>query len=161
MGRKKHHDRPTKFDLIVAKTGGHCFYCGIKLDRKAMTRDHVVPRSKGGGSELGNLVIACDPCNNRKHNKSLDEFRNEHGEGYVFWGEVFGRSTTEVCHDHPDHAAAGPASEPDHRELRPVRSPDHQRQPGLRAVPPSRRSPNHPASPRPRTAAALIGRPDR
>ena len=35
--------------------------------------DHVVPHWAGGGSELGNLVTACWPCNNGRGRLSLEE----------------------------------------------------------------------------------------
>jgi 5-methylcytosine-specific restriction endonuclease McrA len=28
--------------------------------------DHVVPRARGGSDAIGNLVLSCGPCNNRK-----------------------------------------------------------------------------------------------
>jgi 5-methylcytosine-specific restriction endonuclease McrA len=49
--------------------GTHCFYCGVAfgdgpgLDR---TVDHRLPRSKGGGDLLVNMVFACRACNERK-----------------------------------------------------------------------------------------------
>jgi len=32
------------------------------------------PRSKGGSNRLSNLTLACEPCNQRKSNRPLDEF---------------------------------------------------------------------------------------
>ncbi len=40
-----------------------CQYCG---SRAQLTVDHVIPRSKGGGSTWDNIVAACAPCNRRK-----------------------------------------------------------------------------------------------
>jgi 5-methylcytosine-specific restriction endonuclease McrA len=37
------------------------------------TFDHVVPSSRGGNSELGNLVTSCWPCNSGKSNYTLAE----------------------------------------------------------------------------------------
>ncbi len=36
-----------------------CHYC----KGKAVTADHIIPRSKGGGDVLSNLVAVCMPCN--------------------------------------------------------------------------------------------------
>jgi 5-methylcytosine-specific restriction endonuclease McrA len=47
-----------------------CVYCGSG----AGTADHVVPRAKGGGHRLGNLVPACRPCNERKRDMEPAEF---------------------------------------------------------------------------------------
>jgi len=40
-----------------------------------MTADHIIPKSKGGGSADANLLPACKPCNLLKGNKALEEFR--------------------------------------------------------------------------------------
>lgn len=47
-----------------------CQYCGRKkLELKStefLTRDHIVPRSRGGQDEWENVVLACNTCNNKK-----------------------------------------------------------------------------------------------
>lgn len=45
---------------------GRCWWCGTKVG-EAFDVDHVIPLSKGGPHTLDNLVIACQPCNRRKH----------------------------------------------------------------------------------------------
>ena len=41
-----------------------CQYCG--KETKALTLDHVMPRSRGGPHVWENVVSACIPCNHRK-----------------------------------------------------------------------------------------------
>lgn len=48
---------------------GVCGYCG----GKAQTVDHILPRSRGGGSNWTNLVAACRRCNARKGNRTAVE----------------------------------------------------------------------------------------
>ena len=48
-----------------------CAYCG----RHATTIDHVLPRSRGGGSTWANTVAACATCNHRKANRTPTEAR--------------------------------------------------------------------------------------
>jgi len=36
--------------------------------------DHILPRSRGGGSELSNIVITCAPCNFGRGDYILEEF---------------------------------------------------------------------------------------
>jgi 5-methylcytosine-specific restriction endonuclease McrA len=48
---------------VFARDGWACQYCGA---RTTLTVDHVIPRSKGGGSSWENIVAACAPCNRRK-----------------------------------------------------------------------------------------------
>jgi len=50
-----------------------CAYCDEDLTRNNLTRDHVIPRSKGGGGG-DNLVPSCAPCNRAKANHSLLHF---------------------------------------------------------------------------------------
>ena len=50
---------------------GPCFYCG----EPGTSRDHVIPRSKGGSDEPSNVVIACQWCNSSKRNRTLEEWR--------------------------------------------------------------------------------------
>ena len=45
---------------------GVCHYCGRQVGAKALTMDHLVPLSRGGRSNKGNLVPACKDCNNKK-----------------------------------------------------------------------------------------------
>lgn len=55
----------------VALLGGVCLYCG---EARALTRDHKVPFSRGGTNDIANVVPACRPCNERKHNRTAQEF---------------------------------------------------------------------------------------
>jgi hypothetical protein len=43
-----------------------CMYCGGEFSRHSLTRDHVMPRSRGGKDTWTNVVSACKPCNQRK-----------------------------------------------------------------------------------------------
>ncbi len=52
---------------LFARDGWRCAYCGTASGR--LTLDHVVPRSRGGGSVWENVVTSCAPCNLRKGNR--------------------------------------------------------------------------------------------
>jgi 5-methylcytosine-specific restriction endonuclease McrA len=80
--------------------GTHCFYCGVAFTgtgKLARTIDHRLPRSAGGSERLANLVFACRGCNQRKADRSEDEFTSsdwlrrrtatERGEGERSDGE--------------------------------------------------------------------------
>ena len=43
-----------------------CLYCGDHFHRGELTRDHVIPLSKGGRDSWENVVTACLACNIRK-----------------------------------------------------------------------------------------------
>ena len=57
------HKRKITRRAVFARDGWMCQYCGA---RTSLTVDHVIPRSKGGGSTWDNIVAACAPCNRRK-----------------------------------------------------------------------------------------------
>jgi len=40
-----------------------CLYCGNKFTRSELTRDHVLPISRGGTDRWENVVAACKRCN--------------------------------------------------------------------------------------------------
>ena len=50
-----------------------CLYCGQELHRSQLTRDHVIPGSRGGEDVWANCVTACRGCNNRKGNRTPEE----------------------------------------------------------------------------------------
>ena len=57
--------------LNIFKRDSHsCQYCGSIKD---LSIDHVLPRSRGGGSSWKNLVAACKPCNARKGDETPEE----------------------------------------------------------------------------------------
>lgn len=45
---------------------GLCAYCGEAFPHGRLTRDHVLPLSRGGQDTWMNVVTACRPCNQRK-----------------------------------------------------------------------------------------------
>lgn len=47
-----------------------CLYCGNTFARHALTRDHVLPLSRGGRDEWENVVAACNHCNLKKSNRT-------------------------------------------------------------------------------------------
>ena len=54
---------------VHLRDSGKCQYCGISVDRKEATLDHVMPVSKGGKTTWENCVTACAPCNATKADK--------------------------------------------------------------------------------------------
>ncbi len=63
----------------VAEFGSRCAYC---REEKPLTRDHVVPISRGGTDDIENIVPACRSCNSRKNARSAAEaFGRTHDAG--------------------------------------------------------------------------------
>jgi 5-methylcytosine-specific restriction endonuclease McrA len=64
---------------IRDRDGPGCKYCGSgKEDGEwwDLHLDHVHPKSRGGGNEDENLVLACGDCNRRKYNHISEEWGN-------------------------------------------------------------------------------------
>jgi len=50
-----------------------CQYCGKTEDKRRMTLDHVIPKSRGGPKTWLNLVTCCVSCNQKKGDKTPSE----------------------------------------------------------------------------------------
>ncbi|TVP74902.1 MAG: HNH endonuclease [Gemmatimonadales bacterium] len=63
--------------FLFARDEYTCQYCGCHRrelrGRQFLTRDHVMPVSRGGENAWENVVTACSPCNNRKASRTPDE----------------------------------------------------------------------------------------
>lgn len=61
--------------LLFRRDRNICLYCGEQHDFEKLTRDHIVPRSRGGKESWTNLVAACRRCNQRKGSRTPEEAR--------------------------------------------------------------------------------------
>ena len=50
-----------------------CQYCGRSAPEAILHVDHIMPVSKGGDSDITNLITACDSCNQGKSDIQLDD----------------------------------------------------------------------------------------
>lgn len=50
-----------------------CLYCGASFHQSELTRDHIIPLSRGGRDTWENVVTACCRCNNHKGSQLLEE----------------------------------------------------------------------------------------
>jgi 5-methylcytosine-specific restriction endonuclease McrA len=59
--------------FLFARDDYQCQYCGRRSSelkpRESLTRDHLIPMSRGGTNEWSNVVTACSSCNTRKANR--------------------------------------------------------------------------------------------
>lgn len=52
-----------------------CAYCALRFREAELTREHIVPVSRGGGDTWMNCITACRACNGRKANRLPEEAR--------------------------------------------------------------------------------------
>ena len=59
--------------FLFARDGYRCQYCGRHRrelrHRESLTRDHLIPISRGGGNMWTNVITACSRCNLKKGNR--------------------------------------------------------------------------------------------
>lgn len=69
MSRK----RDQLLEMLADRDGPGCAACGSQSNPEV---DHIVPMSRGGSDELGNLQILCRSCNRRKSDRLPEEWAN-------------------------------------------------------------------------------------
>jgi len=62
----------TRRNLLI-RDNYTCQYTGKRINMDTATMDHVVPRSRGGGSTWENLVMCCLDINSKKADRTPDE----------------------------------------------------------------------------------------
>ncbi len=63
--------------FLFARDGYRCQFCGWSPNqlrhRECLTRDHLIPLSRGGTNDWTNVTTACSSCNTRKGNRLPEE----------------------------------------------------------------------------------------
>ena len=60
---------------LFARDRQVCAYCGGRFDFDELTREHIVPVSRGGQDTWMNCITACRACNGHKGNRKPEEAR--------------------------------------------------------------------------------------
>ena len=63
--KKNNYIRYSKMNVFLRDLF-ECQYCGVEVNKRTATLDHVLPQSHGGRSTWENSTTACKPCNYRK-----------------------------------------------------------------------------------------------
>jgi len=58
---------------LFARDRSTCAYCGHQFRFDDLTREHIVPTSRGGQDTWMNCITACRPCNGHKGNRLPEE----------------------------------------------------------------------------------------
>lgn len=57
---------PSRRARVLKRDRFQCVYCAEPCEAEDLTLDHVEPRMRGGDDSEGNLVTACQRCNELK-----------------------------------------------------------------------------------------------
>ncbi len=65
--------RETVYKMICRRNDGQCpcYVCGRHVKERHATLEHIVPISKGGTDDMGNLSISHNACNARRGNSEM------------------------------------------------------------------------------------------
>jgi hypothetical protein len=69
--------RASAWWTVLARDNWTCCSCGRSSKEEGITLevDHIIPRSKGGSNDIGNLQALCKKCNIGKSNKDATDLR--------------------------------------------------------------------------------------
>ncbi len=78
MGDKHIYRTPTLTNRALFRRDQNiCAYCGNEFGHDKLTRDHIMPSSRGGKDIWNNVVTSCGGCNKVKDNKTPTEANME------------------------------------------------------------------------------------
>lgn len=68
-----------RLDLLLELGGSQCAWCGYDLTKPNArpTRDHLVPKIKGGPTRLENEVASCGSCNQKRGHVSPSQYAEQ------------------------------------------------------------------------------------
>jgi hypothetical protein len=73
MKARAHYVPPLNNQALFARDAHMCMYCGHQLNARGLSRDHILPLSRGGNDSWKNVVTACKRCNNRKAGRTPEQ----------------------------------------------------------------------------------------
>lgn len=72
MSNRKPLSKKIRFE-VFKRDQFKCQYCGSSAPDVVLQVDHINPVSNGGDNELLNLITSCEPCNNGKRARLIDD----------------------------------------------------------------------------------------
>lgn len=59
--------------ILFRRDQNLCLYCGKEFPDRELSRDHILPTSRGGRDQWMNVVTACRRCNHHKQDRTPEE----------------------------------------------------------------------------------------
>lgn len=72
MSKRKAISKKVRFE-VFKRDSFTCQYCGAQSPDVVLHVDHINPVAGGGDNDILNLVTSCEPCNNGKGARTLDD----------------------------------------------------------------------------------------
>ena len=73
VGKRKHRTPSLNNRELFRRDCHMCAYCGDVFSDGKLTRDHIIPASKGGHDSWMNVVACCVKCNQRKDDRTPEQ----------------------------------------------------------------------------------------
>jgi hypothetical protein len=70
---RAHYVPPLNNQTLFARDAHLCLYCGHQHSTSGLSRDHIIPLSRGGTDTWNNVVSACKRCNNHKAGRTPEQ----------------------------------------------------------------------------------------
>lgn len=90
-GSQERHTE-TEWQTLLAACGHLCVRCSAS---GLLTRDHIVPLTKGGSDAITNIQPLCKPCNSKKNNRHATDYRS--GEEVADLTQVLAGAVCAFC----------------------------------------------------------------
>ena len=59
-------------ERLYQEQNGVCKGCGVQFEMRNLEIDHIIPKSKGGGSYYENYQLLCGDCNRKKGDRNME-----------------------------------------------------------------------------------------
>lgn len=64
---------PLSNTALFRRDANLCLYCGQTFAKQDLSRDHIVPTSRGGKDVWNNVITACKRCNHHKRDRTPEQ----------------------------------------------------------------------------------------
>ena len=74
----------SEWNSLIRIYDNHCVRCGSKCAKSELTKDHIVPVTKGGTNNIDNIQPLCLSCNILKNNRNSNDYRDNYFQRFSF-----------------------------------------------------------------------------